>query len=176
MLNELNETEKQLKAFRDYVVKESKFNLTRLKKNSSKRLYDSIKGEYKVMPNSFSMEFDMEDYGTFQDKGVNGLEVNRGSKYSFSKGFPSREMLNSLDKWIVRKGIAPRNKKGEFVNRLGLKFAIAKNIFKRGIKPSLFFTKPFENAFKKLPNELIEKFGLDVVKLFDNSITQPTKK
>ncbi len=82
MLNELNETEKQLKAFRDYVVKESKSNLTRLKKNSSKKLYDSIKGEYKVMPNSFSMEFDMEDYGTFQDKGVNGLEVRRESNNS----------------------------------------------------------------------------------------------
>jgi len=26
----------------------------------------------------------------------------------------------------------------------------------------LFFTKPFEQGFKKLPDELIEKFGLDV--------------
>jgi hypothetical protein len=176
MLTELSETEKQLKAFRDYVIKQSKSNLTRLKKNSTKSLYDSIKGEYKVMPNSFSMDFFMNDYGFFQDKGVNGLEVNRGSRYSFRKGFPSREMLSNLDKWIVRKGIAPRNAKGEFVNRLGLKFAIAKGIFNKGIKPSLFFTKPFEQAFKKLPSELIEKFGLDAVKLFDTTIKQPIKK
>jgi len=26
----------------------------------------------------------------------------------------------------------------------------------------LFFTKPFEQAFKKLPDELTESFGLDV--------------
>jgi hypothetical protein len=122
------------------------------------------------------MDFFMNDYGFFQDKGVNGLEVNRGSIYSFRKGFPSREMLSNLDKWIIRKGIAPRNAKGEFVNRLGLKFAIAKGIFNKGIKPSLFFTKPFEQAFKKLPSELIEKFGLDAVKLFNTTIKQPIKK
>lgn len=175
MLTELSETEKQLKAFRDYVIKQSRSNLTRLKKNSSKSLYESLKGEYKVMPNSFSLDFSMNEYGFYQDKGVNGLKVNRGSKFSFRKGFPNREMLRSLDKWIVKKGIAPRNKKGEFINRKSLKFAIAKGIFNKGIKPSLFFTKPFEDAYKKLPNELIEKFGLDAVKLFDNSITQPTK-
>ena len=41
-------------------------------------------------------------------------------------------------------------------------YLITRSIWNKGIKPSLFFTKPFEQAFKKLPNELIEKFGLDV--------------
>ena len=36
------------------------------------------------------------------------------------------------------------------------------SIYKKGIKPSLFFTKPFEQAFKKLPEELTEAFGLDI--------------
>jgi hypothetical protein len=66
------ETEKELKKFRDYVIKESRTNLTKLKKNSSKKLYNSLKGEYKLMANSFSLYFSMEDYGHFQDKGVNG--------------------------------------------------------------------------------------------------------
>jgi hypothetical protein len=26
----------------------------------------------------------------------------------------------------------------------------------------MFFTKPFEAAFKRLPDDLIEKFGLDI--------------
>lgn len=173
MLKELSETEKQLKAFRDYVIKQSRSNLTRLKKNSSKKLYDSIKGEYKVMQNSFSMDFSMEDYGTFQDKGVNGKKSAWATAYRFGTKMPPP---SKLDKWIVRKGIAPRDKQGRLISRKSLQFLIARSIFINGIKPSLFFTKPFEDAFKKLPNELISKFGLDAVKLFDRTIKQPIKK
>lgn len=170
------ETEKELKKFRDYVIKESRTNLTKLKKNSSKKLYNSLKGEYKLMANSFSMYFSMEDYGHFQDKGVNGLKKSQGSEYSFKKGVPSKEMLGSLDKWIIRKGLVPRNKQGKFVSRTSLKFAIAKGIFNKGIKASLFFTKPFEAAYKRLPEDLVAKYGLDAISLFNLTVEQPKKK
>ena len=167
------ETEKELEKFVRYVVLKSRKNLDTLKKNSSKKLYNSIKGESKLMKNSFGVYFSMEDYGHFQDKGVNGLIKNQGSEYSFRKGYPSRQMLANLDKWIIRKGIAPRNKEGKFVSRQSLKFAIAKKIFRNGIKPSLFFTKPFEKAFSRLPIELIDKYGLDAITLFNQTIEQP---
>ena len=167
------ETDKELQKFVKYVVQQSRSNLTNLKKNSSKTLYKSIKGESKLFKNSFGVYFSMEDYGHFQDKGVNGLVKNQGSEYSFRKGYPSRQMLANLDKWIVRKGIAPRNKEGKFISRQSLKFAIAKKIFRNGIKPSLFFTKPFEKAFSRLPIELIDKYGLDAITLFNQTIEQP---
>lgn len=57
-----------------------------------------------------------------------------------------------------------RDEQGKFIkgnyNTIG--FLIARSIFKKGIKPSLFFTKPFEQAFKKLPDELKDKYGLDI--------------
>jgi hypothetical protein len=167
--------EKELKRFTDYVVKEAKSNLTRLKKNSTKSLYDSLKGNVKVTSNSFEMSIEMEEYGHFQDKGVNGLKKNQNAPYSFKKGFPNRQMINSLDKWIMRKGIAPRGKDGKFISRKSLKFALARSIFNKGIKPSLFLTKPFEKAFKTLPDELIEKFGLEVFDLFDYTLQTPKK-
>lgn len=170
------ETEKELEKFVKYVVQQSRSNLTNLKKNSSKKLYNSIKGESKLFKNSFGVYFSMEDYGHFQDKGVDGLVKKHGSEYSFRKGYPSRQMLASLDKWIVRKGIAPRNSKGNFISRQSLKFAIAKKIFRNGIKPSLFFTKPFEKAFNRLPIELIDKYGLDVITLFNSTIEKPKVK
>lgn len=170
------ETEKELQKFVKYVIQQSRSNLTNLKKNSSKKLYNSIKGESKLFKNSFGVYFSMEDYGHYQDKGVNGLKKNQNSKYSFKKGVPSKEMLQNLDKWILRKGIAPRNKQGKFVNRTSLKFAIAKSIFNKGIKPSLFFTKPFKRAFNKLPSELVEKYGLDAISLFNSTIEQPKTK
>jgi hypothetical protein len=168
------ETEKQLETFKRYVVAKSKMNLKTSKKNTSGKLSNSIKGVTKVNPNSISLYFEMLDYGVWQDKGVNGYRSVYTTPYSFKKNVPSRQMLKNLDRWIVKKGIAPRDKNGKFINRLGFKFAIAKNIFKNGIKPSLFFTKPFEKAYKNLPNELISAYGLDITKNFIDAIE--TKK
>ena len=167
-----SEVQKQLDKFKAYVISESRKNLTRLKKNSSKKLYNSLRGEAKAMPNSFSMDFFMEDYGHFQDKGVSGVVKKYDTPYNYTTKMPP---TRSLDKWIVRRGIAPRGKNGKFVSRQGLKFAIARSIFKNGIKPSLFFTKPFEAAYKRLPSDLVDKFGLDALELFDMTITQPKK-
>ena len=175
------ETEKELKKFRDYVIKESRSNLTKLKKNSSKKLYNSLKGEYKLMANSFSLYFSMEDYGTFQDKGVNGKRSVYTTAYKFGTKMPPPK---ALDKWIVRKGIAPRTKSGKFTGRTisavgfrkSIQFLIARSIYYNGIKPSLFFTKPFEAAYKRLPEELVVKYGLDAITLFNQTVEQPKRK
>jgi hypothetical protein len=163
----MSETLKALQKFRDTVVNEAKANLRNSGKSTSGKLLNSIEGTVKEMPNSIGIYFDMLPYGNFQDKGVNGMVNKHGAPYSFRKGFPNREMLASLDKWIVKKGLAPRTAKGTFTGRLGLKFAIAKSIFKKGIKPSLFFTKPFEAAYKQLPDVLIDKYGLDAEQLLN---------
>ena len=169
---EQTEVQKTLDTFKNYVIQQSRSNLTKLKKNSSKKLYNSIKGTAKAMPNSFSLEFSMEDYGYYQDKGVSGVIKKYDTPYSYKSKMPPP---SKLDKWIVRKGIAPRDKQGRLISRKSLQFLIARAIFKNGIKPSLFFTKPFEQAFKKLPNELVTSYGLDVIELFNMSITQPKK-
>ena len=172
--------QEELDKFKDYVIQQSKSNLTRLKKNSSKNLYNSIKGEAKAMPNSFYLNFEMEPYGKFIDKGVNGKKTTYSTPYSYKTKMPPP---SKLDKWIVRKGLAPRNKDGKFsgrtINSVGFKksiqFLIARKIFMYGIKPSLFFTKPFEKAYKDLPDELVEKYGLDALELFKHTIKQPNK-
>jgi len=172
-----SEVQKQLDKFKAYVISESRKNLTNLKKNSSKKLYNSLRGEAKAMPNSFSMDFFMEDYGHFQDKGVSGIVKKYDTPYNYTTKMPP---TRSLDKWIVRKGIAPKQN-GKFTGRTisavgfkkSIQFLIARKIFLHGIKPSLFFTKPFEAAYKKLPSELVDKFGLDALELFDMTIQQP---
>ncbi len=163
-----NENAKRfLNDFRNYVVKESKSNLTRLKKSSSKKLYNSIKGNVKVSKNSMSVDFQMEEYGLFQDKGVSGKKTKYKTPYSYKSKMPPPK---KLDKWIVRKGIAPRNEKGQLMTRKSLQFVIARGIYINGIKPSLFFTKPFEKAYKRMPNELIEKYGLDLDDFLEHTL------
>lgn len=160
------ELQKELNKFRDYVISQAKANLTRGGKNSSKSLYNSIKGNVKANPNSFEMEFSMEEYGIYQDKGVSGIKKKYNTDYKYTNKMPPAK---AFDKWVVRKGLAPREK-GKFKNRKSLSFAIARSVYFNGIKPSLFFTKPFEKAIKRLPEDLVEAFGVDAIKLFNNTV------
>jgi len=165
---QLKDTQDALNAFGKYVVQQSRRRLTQGNKNASKRLYESLGYELKVMPNSFSMAFLMENYGEYQDKGVSGTEVKYNTPYKYTNKMPPP---SAFSQWVVRKGLkGTRDASGRFVSRKGLQFAIAKSIFKKGIKPSLFFTKPFEAAFKNLPNDIVEAYGLDVENFLKTTI------
>jgi hypothetical protein len=169
---EKSEVQKALERFRDHVVSISKRNLTNKQKNSSKKLYNSIQGRVKANPNSFELEFSMEDYGVFQDAGVSGTKKKYNTPYSYKSKMPP---VKAFDKWLVRKGIAPR-KNGKFTSRKSLAFLIARSVYRNGIKPSLFFTKPFEAAYKNLPQELLDKYGLDAIELFNEQIDEIIRK
>lgn len=165
---QLKDTQDALNAFGKYVVQQSRSKLTQSNKNASNRLYDSLGYELKVMPNSFSMAFLMENYGEYQDKGVSGTEVKYNTPYKYTNKMPPP---SAFSQWVVRKGLkGTRDASGRFVSRKGLQFAIAKSIFKKGIKPSLFFTKPFEAAFKNLPDDIVEAYGLDVENFLKTTI------
>ena len=167
---------KELDAFRNKVVSQAKKNLS--KKNSSGNLQRTVSSNLKVSENSFELSFDLGKYGEFVDKGVKGAGPNRvkngrqkapNSPFKFNsakKSIPTR----ALDKWVVNRGIAPRNDKGQFISRKTLKFLIARSIHAQGIKPSLFFTKPFEKEFKNLSNDVVQAFGLDVDDLLKYSL------
>jgi hypothetical protein len=159
----LKNVQQELNRFAKYVITQSRANLTRGKKNSSKTLYNSLDYDLNVSPNSFSMSFLMEDYGVFQDKGVSGIKKKYNTPYSYTNKMPPP---SKMDKWIVRKGLkGVRDKDGKFISRKSLQFMIARSIYNNGIKPSLFFTKPFQKAFKNLDKDIIKAYQLDVEEL-----------
>lgn len=152
-------TKKALEQFLKYTITQAKANLTRKKKNSTKSLYNSLDYDLNVTKSSFSASITALEYGEYQDKGVSGKKKKYDTPYSYKDKKPPAKVF---DKWIVKKGIAPRNEKGQFQSRTGIAYAIANSIFINGIKPSRFLSEPFEKGFKKLPNEIIEAYGLDV--------------
>jgi hypothetical protein len=162
-----------LQKFVDGVVKQARTNLTNRKKNASKKLYNSIKGESEVYENSIRIGFSMEDYGFFQDQGVNGKKKQQGSRFSFRDKMPPP---NKLDKWIVRRGIAPRDAKGKLLPRKSIQFMIAKSIFNKGIKPTMFFSDALATKLKKLPTELINPYVLTVENILDIAIKENVRK
>lgn len=179
-MSETNFLLEALKEFEQKVVQAAKDNLT--KQNTSGDLSKSIKGDVKQMPNSIRVFFEMNEYGFYQDRGVKGTKSGKSlDNFAYTNKMPPPK---AFDKWVVRKGIAPRDVKGKFkgrsISKVGFQksitFLIARKIFHQGIKPTMFFTKPFEKAYKQLPEELIEKYGLDMENLLLSIIDENFKQ
>lgn len=189
--NELNKT---LKAFGKYVVDQSKANLEKDGKSGGE-LYNSVSYNLIQEANAFLLEFLMEDYGIFQDKGVKGADPEnispnskiRGqqapnSPYRFGSGSKRgtfKTFTAKMAEFAKNKNIRfriPKGQKGAGQFKTGnyksMGYVIAKNIYNRGLKPSYFFTKPFEQAFANLPDELLNQFAIDV----ENQLTLGIKK
>ena len=169
MLN-LTHIESELDAMKKYVLQQSKSNLTKKGHNFSKKLYNSLDAESKVSANSFSLDFLMEEYGVYQDKGVKGKTSTvkaPNSPFKYTNKMPPAKVFSN---WVVKKGFAPRNEKGQFQSRKSLQFAIARSIFLTGIKTTNFLTTPFERAFKRLPDDIVEAYSLEVDTLFKTSL------
>ena len=157
-MSETNFLLEALKDFEQKVVQAAKDNLT--KQNTSGELSKSIKGDVKQMPNSIRVFFEMNEYGFYQDRGVKGTKGGKSlDNFAYTNKMPPPK---AFDKWTVRKGIAPRDVKGKFQSRKGLNFAIARSIF--------------EKAYKQLPEELIDKYGLDMENLLLSIIDENFKQ
>lgn len=164
---DFKETEKALNKFAKYVIQQARTNLSKQKKNVSSDLYGSL-GYVppKAGANSFSLEFYMLPYGEFIDKGVSGTKKRYNTIYEYTNKKPPMEPLMQ---WAKARNIRLRDEKGRYKkgNYRTIGFILQKSIYEKGIKPSLFFTKPFEKAFDNLPQELVDRFALDIDNLFE---------
>jgi hypothetical protein len=166
--------QEELNKFAKYVIQQSRSNLSKSDKNVSKELYNSLGYNVEVTSKGAELGFSMEQYGEFQDKGVKGKtssEKAPNSPFRFGSGTGKKGGLtNSINKWVKRRGIQFKDRKsGRFLSYQSTAFLISRSIYQKGIKPSLFFTKPFVAAFKRLPDELIEAYSIglekDLIKL-----------
>lgn len=149
------------------VVKQARANLKKKKKgdsNLSKNLSYKVKGS--------SIEFILADYWEYVDAGVKGkggakadgkawkLKKVTNNKFKYTDKKPPFMAFNG---WTIRKGIAPRNKKGQLMKRKGLLYAIANSVYHTGIETTHFFTDALDNEVLKLADEIGEAFALDLI-------------
>jgi len=175
----LEKVNKTIQMFRDYVIKEAKDNLKRTGHNNTSSLANSIKGEVLTEDNFTVVGFQMNDYGTFVDLGVKGKTSSTkapNSPYQFGSGTGAKGGLTKgIQKWVRQKGFQFRSKeegsKGRFLSYESTAYLITRAIFNKGIKPSLFFTKPFEAGYKKyIDIDLIKSFGQDIDTIIDYNL------
>ena len=109
----------------------------------------------------------MQDYGKFIDRGVKGVggtkangerwKVKKVTNNDFKYG-NKKPPAKAFDKWIVRRGIAPRTAGGQFASRRSTSFAIANSVYHTGHETTNFFTRPLENEFNKIAKRLTQRF------------------
>tara|TARA_R100001369_G_scaffold17857_2_gene33264 strand:- start:233 stop:793 length:561 start_codon:yes stop_codon:yes gene_type:complete len=158
------------------VVTQARVNLKKKKKgdsNLSKNL------SYKVKRNS--IEFTLAEYWEYVDAGVKGVGGKRADKKVKGQkvtgaAWKLKKVTNNKFKyrdkkppfmafngWTIRKGIAPRNKKGQLMKRKSLLYAIANSVYHTGIETTHFFTDALDNEVLKLGDEIGEAFALDLI-------------
>lgn len=161
-----------LNDFRRNTIADTKRRARKLK--ASGKGQKSIRGELTVYQTAnFSLAFYMADYMEYQDKGVSGIKSGTSlAGYKYTNKMPP---ASAFDRWSIRRGIAPRDEGGRFLVRKSINFALARHIYNRGIKPKQFFTNAFEKNYAKLPDDLVEAYGLDVGKLMKSTLNTVTK-
>jgi|TARA_R110002050_G_scaffold54124_1_gene122684 hypothetical protein len=158
----MSEFKKALEKYAKYVIQQSRSNLTKKKNNASKQLYNSL--EYKIQGDKIS--FLSEKYGEYLDKGVKGSKSTYPESSASPFKYTTKQPPSSVfDKWSIRKGIAPRDKQGRFVSRQSLNFLIARSIKNKGIRATLFFTKPFERGLDLYGDEIVAGYLEDKLDL-----------
>jgi hypothetical protein len=154
-------TRKALEKFGKYLVKESRKNLTRMGKNVTSNLYKSLDYEVKVSPNSIDFDFLMEEYGEWVDKGR-------------KKGTPPP--FSAIRQWVQNRKIQFRDNSGKFKSYDSTAWAVVKKIGRDGIKPSNFYTRPFNLGYERLPDEVAFAYALDVQDFLDFTLNKINKK
>lgn len=162
----MNQTKEYLDRFGKFIVQQSRTNLSKKKKKDTSALYNSISYELKVSKNSFQLSFKMEDYGIFVDKGVKGVSSSSkapNSPFKFGSGSGrAGGLTRGIDGWVKRKRIQFKERgTGRFMSYNQTSYLIRNSIWNKGLETTNFFERPFELAFQKLPDELIEQYGLE---------------
>ena len=152
--------ERYLNSFGKQIVKQAKENLSAADKKGA--LANSIDFFVIRKGGTVTVRFKMANYGKFVDKGVSGNKVKRSfqdykgkTETSPFKYTTKQPPSGIIEKWIKRKGLKGRDKKGRFITHKSLSFLIARSIKKKGIQGISFFQKPLMLGMKQFS----DKFG-----------------
>ena len=176
----LKNLQAELQAFGKYVVQQSRSNLTKQKHNVSKNIYNSIHYDLTEKNDDYTLSFIMDEYGTFLDKGVKGanpslVDNNKTGKKGIQKAPNSpysyktkRPPMQPLADWAKKRNIRLRDEKGRFKkgNYRTIGFILQRSIFAQGMKPTMFFTKPFEVAFERYKKGINKTLIEDLIDIF----------
>ena len=150
------------------------------KKASTKgSLYNAINKKVQVFENSILVSFPFMkdvDYAKFVDQGVKGktssYSPSKTSPFKFGSGNKDGGLRKGIERWVKSKRFQFRTEDGRFMSYQSMTYLISRKIYNKGIPAKKFFTRSFDEAYKNLPDEIIEAFALDVKQRFKEFTTK----
>lgn len=125
-----------------------------------------MSSEVHVGPNSIESSVSMEAYAPFLDLGVKGAVTSTkapNSPFRFGTGTGRKGGLtDGIKEWVKARRFQFRDARGKLMSYDSTAFIIIRSVYTTGMRPTLFFSKPFEKAYEKLPTEMVEAYGLDL--------------
>lgn len=111
------------------------------------------------------------DYASYQDEGVNGWAVNRGSRFQFRTKGVGDDMRKSIAAWLKREGMSARTVKQAVSKREARGMdalnqragTVAYMIKRNGIKPTHFWSDATNEMNQYFETEIAEAIKIDIV-------------
>jgi hypothetical protein len=180
--------ERYLNSFGAEVVNKAKKNLKSAGKGGG-NLEKSIHFEVVSDSQGFSVEFYMANYGAFVDKGVKGAGgtiksdkskhkgswggrrhyitwkgKRKDSPYKFGTGTGQKGgMRKGIGSFIRKKGLQPRSEGGQYMTTAGLRIAIMRVLWIKGIHGISFFQKSLMLGMREFDCELLSYVKQDII-------------
>lgn len=152
-----SELKKQLDLFGKEYIKELTKELINADKKATGKLIKSLDYRLVEVVDGYILEILSEDYLKYVDEGRKPGRMP-----------PTR----SLDKWVIARRIAPRDKNGKFLKREQVKFLIARSIGKNGIKPTNVIRKSLDSIYSKKSKLIAKAAAEDVLKVIDKMFSE----
>tara|TARA_R100000655_G_scaffold56772_1_gene94920 strand:+ start:25 stop:612 length:588 start_codon:yes stop_codon:yes gene_type:complete len=178
--------ERYLNSFGAEIVANAKRNLQVAGKGGG-NLEQSIKFNVVKNESGFSVEFSMVDYGTYVDKGVKGAGgtiksgdhkgtwggrrwyitwegKRKDSPYKFGTGTGKKGgMRKGIGSFIRKKGLQPRSEGGQFMTTAGLRTAIMRVLWIKGIHGISFFQKSLMLGMQDFGQDMAKELKEDIL-------------
>ena len=168
-----------LQKFGKYVVQQARTRLAKEGKGKGP-LYSSLGYGVHAAQTNVKLAFKAIGYAEFVDQGVKGANPSNvspnakitgqqapGSPYRFGSGrFAGTwdSFVEKMSAWAKTKRLRLRDEKGRFAkgNYKAIGYIVAKNIYSRGLKPTMFFTAPYRNALQKYDQPFAAAIAQDI--------------
>ncbi len=162
-------------------IEDAQQNLNNSNSNASGALSRSL--EIQAEENGTTVRADIFClyYGDFINSGVKGIKSGNG-KYAFKTAFPSRKMVEALEKNIGRAKLSTRNTDRRSVSKNENKnldisardkaYAVGRRIKLYGIKANGFIDKAFKTTEQKVADRLGNAFAIDIINTLPDNLNE----
>jgi len=147
----------QYQSLTDYMSEVEELLKAAAPKNTGK-LSNSIKAKLIKGDGIFNVEVEMDDYGYYQDAGVNGVGYNQTKSGKADRRFKVNKSIVKGSPFSFKDKRPPASAFAAYTSNIGEQYAIANSVYKRGIKPKNFI-KP-----------VADKVELDIAKYLEDDI------